>query len=125
MEIFKGTYNKFWGVLSGKNVGSLEGLAFAAGAIGIQLCHIDKRVIRIEETRCEKVLDWFLSLKTGLYIIVCGVHAISVDFDRSLIFDCGCYYALHLSRECLAYCGVHYISKMRKIQLPHHLITMK
>lgn len=125
MTIFDKTYKKFWDALECKDVGELEGLAFAANSIGIKLEHIDKRVIRLQESPSEEVFNWFLNLKSGLYIIVCDVHAISVDFERGLIFDCGYYYALRLSRECLAYCGIRHISKIRRIKLPQYLIPKK
>ena len=70
----------------------------------------------------EQSSDWLLSRDEGLYVIVSGSHAISVDAKRKLIFDCAYPYALKLSLKSLTFCRCFTIDIIRRIQLPHYLL---
>jgi hypothetical protein len=95
--------------------GSMKKLAKVASAtLGIN-------VIKISDPSSHSI-DWLLSRDEGLYIIVSGSHAISVDAKRKLIFDCAYPYALKLSLKSLTFCRCFTIDIIRRIQLPHHLL---
>ena len=95
--------------------GSMKKLAKVASAtLGIN-------VIKISDPSSHSI-DWLLSRDEGLYVIVSGSHAISVDAKRKLIFDCAYPYALKLSIKSLTFCRCFTIDIIRRIQLPHYLL---
>ena len=63
----------------------------------------------------DQVLSWLLLQKTGLFLVVDGLHCVGVDCARGLIFDCGYPTAFKLCLEAFAHCGIVKADEMRQI----------
>jgi hypothetical protein len=74
----------------------------------------------------DKMVDWLLAQREGLFAVSTDCHCIGVDCNRRLIFDCAESFALSMTityfRKCLKD-FVYAIKECRRVVIDHHKIN--
>jgi hypothetical protein len=76
----------------------------AAGVLGVSL-----KKIKYSD------VSWLLKQNAGKFLLLKGVHCISVDCDKDIVYDCAKTHELNLSRNNLKKCGFRGYCEIRQV----------